>query len=183
MTWETAKCCVDTDADVEGKAEHQDGVVIKINLMLACLDSSTVENKSSQNLRASESTLGFVKTHIPRPYLKSFWFSRSGEGLVNLCISNKFPSDAMLLVQGHILRTTGVETTHSWSPTCGAFKVTPVTTSAEGEGSWGSKWGGLPFGTPKINAAEGVCGSRETQVVLKNRIFKNVEFLLRWWNR
>lgn len=80
----------------------------------------------------------------------------------------------MLLVQGHTLRTTGVETTHSGSPTCGAFKVTPVTTSAEGKGSWGSWWGDPPLGTSKINAAGGVSGDKETQVALKNRIFKNL---------
>jgi len=50
--------------------------------------------------------------------------------------------------------------------------VTPVTTSAEGEGSWGRKGEDSPLGTSKINAVGGVSGTRETQEALKKKNIK-----------
>ena len=108
--------------------------------------------------------------HPPEFLTQQFW----GWGL-EICIANKFPGGGgggMQLV-GATLWEPPVQKKHTrGNPTCGAFKVTPRTASAGGEGSSGRRGEDPPLGTSKISAVGGVSGGRETQKVLENRMEK-----------
>lgn len=144
--------------------EHQEGVVIdRINQRPAHLQSSIwIHWEDSWNTGSWAPPSEFL--------IQWFWGG---------ACESAFLTDSQVMqrlqVQDHTLRTAGLETAHLGEcPTWGAFTVTPVTASVEGEGSWGRRVGDPLRGTSKINTAGGVLGDREMQAALKNRIFLNL---------
>lgn len=147
---------------------HQDGVVIdRIRQMSHVRDSPKLRVEVLKLYRHANSLENLLKHILLGPT------SRVSNSVVLGWASKPefLPSTQvmqMLLVKATLWEPWFRNNTLERCPTCGAFKVTPVT-SAEGEGSWGRRREDSPLGTSKINAVGGVLRTKETQEALKKK--------------